>query len=708
MRQRSWTAVFVCAAAGFAASPALGQDAQNGEFSVQRFLPAPGNHNFLTVEGARIDGHLAFSAGVFVNYASRPYVLQVCRGATPGAGCTGATSMEDVDVVRDLMTVDLLAAMTFFRRLQVGVRLPYMSVVGDGVQTDLSPGGLPTAGQRRLGGIKGQGIGDPMFELKVRIHSLLDDKLVFGASVFGTAPVGTGSSPNTYLGDSSATFGGRGIVDLQLGRLHLGANIGGVYRKEGGIGDSLLGSEMRYGVGASYQVAPLLDVIGEAFGSSRFSSQNGTGALEIDGAVKVTPLGPRLGLLAGVGTGVYDGMGVPAWRVLFGATYTNEIADRDGDGIADDRDACPTLAEDRDGFQDDDGCPDPDNDADGIPDTSDKCPNEPETKNGFQDDDGCPDDVADRDQDGIPDTEDKCPDAGGQTVIHRKGDFYGCPDRDKDGVPDKVDQCPDEPEDTDGYKDEDGCPDPDNDGDGVIDTADECPDQPEVMNGYKDEDGCPDEVPDRDHDGIPDNVDKCPDAPETYNGINDDDGCPDGPSLVDATTDQLKIKDVINFAIDSDKIVGKKSFAVLDAVAGLMKHHPEIFRIEVAGHTDDKGDRDHNVDLSKRRAEAVVSYLTSKGVESKRLSPAGYGPDKPIIEKKSEAARAKNRRVEFNVLQSTAKSGAPGDLAAAAPSASPSPAAPSGGTPAAKGQPEKKPAGAPAKPTGSGIDMGDL
>jgi len=65
--------------------------------------------------------------------------------------------------------------------------------------------------------------------------------------------------------------------------------------------------------------------------------------------------------------------------------------DRDGDGIPDVRDRCPNTPEDRDGFQDQDGCPDPDNDQDRIPDASDKCPNHPETYNGFQDQDGCPD-----------------------------------------------------------------------------------------------------------------------------------------------------------------------------------------------------------------------------------------------------------------------------------------------------------------------------
>lgn len=71
-------------------------------------------------------------------------------------------------------------------------------------------------------------------------------------------------------------------------------------------------------------------------------------------------------------------------------------ADRDADGIVDDSDRCPDEPEDRDGFQDDDGCPEPDNDADGILDRVDLCPNDPETVNGIEDEDGCPDTSLDR------------------------------------------------------------------------------------------------------------------------------------------------------------------------------------------------------------------------------------------------------------------------------------------------------------------------
>jgi len=127
-----------------------------------------------------------------------------------------------------------------------------------------------------------------------------------------------------------------------------------------------------------------------------------------------------------------------------------KVIDTDGDGIPDKVDKCPTEPEDKDGFQDADGCPDPDNDNDGILDKDDKCPNEPEDKDGFEDEDGCPD--PDNDKDGILDTDDKCPNEAGPK------ENGGCPDKDKDGdgIVDRLDKCPDQP----GPADNDGCPKP--------------------------------------------------------------------------------------------------------------------------------------------------------------------------------------------------------------------------------------------------------
>jgi outer membrane protein OmpA-like peptidoglycan-associated protein len=140
-----------------------------------------------------------------------------------------------------------------------------------------------------------------------------------------------------------------------------------------------------------------------------------------------------------------------------GVTQGTIDGDQDEDGIRDSRDKCPTVPEDKDNFEDEDGCPDRDNDQDAVLDPDDQCPLVAEDHDKFQDSDGCPE--ADNDQDGILDASDR---------------------------------CPNDPEDKDNFEDEDGCPDPDNDQDGIPDREDLCPNEPETKNGYADQDGCPD------------------------------------------------------------------------------------------------------------------------------------------------------------------------------------------------------------------------
>ena len=116
-------------------------------------------------------------------------------------------------------------------------------------------------------------------------------------------------------------------------------------------------------------------------------------------------------LMLGAGARYTNGFEAADMRAFLGFIFEPSIGDRDGDGIKDDVDKCPDEPEDFDGFQDEDGCPDPDNDNDGIPDVDDRCPNVPEDRDGDQDDDGCPEGSdGDRDGDGILDSKDKCPD----------------------------------------------------------------------------------------------------------------------------------------------------------------------------------------------------------------------------------------------------------------------------------------------------------
>jgi hypothetical protein len=225
---------------------------------------------------------------------------------------------------------------------------------------------------------------------------------------------------------------------------------------------------------------------------------------------------------------------MPNWQFTLGFDFFPALyrEDMDEDGITDAADFCPTAMEDFDGFEDEDGCPDPDNDRDGIADVVDECPDEPESLNGYMDEDGCPE--PDSDADGIVDALDNCPLEAED--VDRFQDEDGCPDKDndEDGIPDARDECPDRPETLNGYMDDDGCPDEgtaepgletDNDGDGIPDSKDRCPTLAEDIDGFQDEDGCPDI--DNDLDGVIDAEDRCPNDPEDFDGFADEDGCPD-------------------------------------------------------------------------------------------------------------------------------------------------------------------------------------
>lgn len=255
-----------------------------------------------------------------------------------------------------------------------------------------------------------------------------------------------------------------------------------------------------------------------------------------------------------------------------------------------------------------------DADGDGYVDPVDQCPTEPETWNSYKDEDGCPDD----------------------------------PDTDGDGIPNSKDSCVLVPEDKDGYLDDDGCPEPDNDMDTILDDADKdpstgksCANDPEDPDGYEDADGCPEL--DNDKDTVADIEDQCPNEPGVVGG--DKPGCPKKPSLVIVTEKEIKITQQIHFEFAKDKI-RPDSFPILDAVVEVLNQNPKI-RLEIQGHTDNKGSAKLNKDLSDRRAAAVLKYIVSKGIDPSRLTSKGYGMDKPIVPNTSDQNRALNRRVQF-------------------------------------------------------------
>jgi outer membrane protein OmpA-like peptidoglycan-associated protein len=343
-----------------------------------------------------------------------------------------------------------------------------------------------------------------------------------------------------------------------------------------------------------------------------------------------------IGLKNTSGANFYVGLG-------FGIYNKKRVKDSDGDGVSDQSDECP----DSKGLPQFKGCPD--TDEDGIPDKLDSCATEA-GKPEFQ---GCPD----SDNDGIQDKDDVCPNKPG------KAEFKGCPDSDEDGIEDKDDLCPQ----VAGKPEFKGCPDSDNDG--IEDKNDECPQEAgtKAMNGCPDTDGdgikdkedaCPKEAgltafygcPDTDKDGIPDRNDACPEVP----GLKINNGCPEVKSNEPVLTEEEKevLKEAFeNLEFELGKsVITKSSFTSLDELADVLKKRT-TYRLQISGHTDNVGNAQTNLQLSKDRANAVKNYLVKKGIAATRLVAQGFGSSKPVADNRTQEGRQKNRRVEMKVIK---------------------------------------------------------
>jgi outer membrane protein OmpA-like peptidoglycan-associated protein len=429
-------------ATGAVCNPAAAQD-------YQRFRPAPGTEGYLTVEGAQVPAHKTISPSLWLNWGHDPVLIVDDDGNVRER------------IVESMTTLNLMAAIGLWNRLELGLDLPVHFTTGEGVEAADKDG---------------LGLGDVRLLPKVR---LLGDRDANGLGLAFALPVSlpTGSDKRG-MSAATVTLNPKAIIEGRLGQsVRLAANAGYKWVPENetldpadqgtvAIRGTEIGNELTYG--AAVGVHPgteRYEIFAELFGAAPAEEVNGNEnakPIELDLAVRHLA---RNGFATtiGAGTGFVAALGTPDLRVFAGLAWAPPpVRDQDADGLADDADSCPTQAEDKDGFQDTDGCPDADNDADTFLDALDQCPDAPETRNGVADDDGCPDVEGDRDGDGLLDSADKCP-----------GDA----------------------EDKDAFEDTDGCPDPDNDRDGVLDPADQCPTEAEVRNNFQDDDGCPDVAP---------------------------------------------------------------------------------------------------------------------------------------------------------------------------------------------------------------------
>jgi hypothetical protein len=484
-----WPVIVLALAWSASLSSATGASAQaipNDRFSANRFAPAPGGDNYVMVDGAIVGGHLTPSAGLFVDYSHRPFVLFTasCAGGDPD-DCDVEES--ERDIVKYQLTFSPMATLALWQRLQIGLVVPLVQTSGESFYAT-----TPTRPDDYVD-IRGGdafGVGDPRLSAKVRLVGRGLEGFSLAAIAFVTAPLGELTAEGRSIGDETVTGGGHLALEYGLSKLRVAVNLGGVYRPERVLLTTEVGPEFTWGVGGSFAATPLLRVIGEITGATQLTDELDENPVEARAAGELSV--GDFAILFGGGAGLVSGVGVPNFRLVAGGSYRPQGLDTDKDGVRDKDDACPSELEDQDGYLDDDGCPESDNDNDGIEDVADRCADQAEDPDGHSDTDGCPD--RDNDNDGIQDGYDSCPSEAEDKDGDRDED--GCPDndRDRDGVADEADKCAEQPEDTDGFGDEDGCPETDFDGDQKPDDEDQCPDQPENLNGVEDDDGCPEEA----------------------------------------------------------------------------------------------------------------------------------------------------------------------------------------------------------------------
>jgi outer membrane protein OmpA-like peptidoglycan-associated protein len=338
--------------------------AQETELDVERFKPAVTTDGWVTAEGSGVRPSAdPWEFGLLLNYGENQLVV------VDGDGDVGQK------FVAGRAGLDLVGSVTIAGPFALGLDLPFYAAQSG----DADPSGA--------------GLGDLRLVPKLR---LLDDRKSLGLALAAEVRL------PTHTGDFS---GGTGmpvvapkvILDhLWRNGIRLGFNVGALIREGTQFANVSADSEFAYAAALGYRFGGMdgkVEIGGELQGGVGLVEQDAE-ELPVEGFLFVRGRPhPNWEILGGPGFGVSGGYGVPTWRFFAGVRWRPTSHDRDHDGISDDDDECRREAEDRDRYQDLDGCPeeDPDEDGDGVSDRRDRCPDEEETINGFQDHDGCPD-----------------------------------------------------------------------------------------------------------------------------------------------------------------------------------------------------------------------------------------------------------------------------------------------------------------------------
>ncbi len=596
--------------------------AQDG-FNAQRFRPVPDSRTLLAVDDAAVPGP-GLGGGFWFDYAADPLVYRYDDAALGETRLSG-----------DVATANVAAFYTFWR-LRLAASMPLHLTSG----SDLGESGFNP--------------GDLRLDLKA---TLVDRyKTGFGLGLAADVGIPTGN-PAAWVGDGAPTFGGRILATAGFKRGIVSANLG----VRGGTVDELLpdldwGTRLTWGVGGGVPILEELDTFAEIDGEVSLTAIDAIGAspMEWRAGIHYYPRS-EIVVTAAFGTGITQGVGAPDYRVMAGLSWVPPVREKASD--------VSTAAKG------------PDRDGDGIVDAQDRCPTQPEDRNGIDDDDGCPDA-------GLTPTRLQVIDPQGQRVANASVELVSGPESGRyvlgsgemtrsilpgkyraiataDGYEESADTM--EVPDTTRYEHTFTIK-PAIAGGRVVVVATNEQGTPvaalvTVLGGGRKfttgADGVGEErlalgsvelsVWAEGYQAERVKAEVVKDEPTKVSVVLK-------PARAIVRDDRVEILDKVFFEFDSATIKAE-SFRILDEVTAILLNHPEITMLEVQGHTDDQGSDEYNFGLSERRAASVRDYLVQAGVDSSRLVANGYGESMPLQPGTSEEAREANRRVVFKILR---------------------------------------------------------
>ncbi|MCP4806512.1 MAG: OmpA family protein [Proteobacteria bacterium] len=612
----------VAVAALLAPSTAAAQDAAQS-VDAQRFRPAMGAGPFLTAADTEVGEAFTVGGAMTLNYANDPFVYRYDDGR------------DEKKLLASVTTLNAQAWMNL-PRAQVGLDLP-LHLAASGYRV----GGFNAIGDARLAG-------------RVVVIERGGDGL--GVAVLAHLDLPTGND-GSWLGEASTTGGGGVGATYGMGDLLFVADAGVSSGTGEPIGPDLTwGPSLDYGVGAAWRPYSKVGVSAELDGAWVWGQEGVSGArpAEALGSVQIRPW-KDLVVRVGGGTGITQGIGAPDVRIVGGVAWSPSPAgpvvtslatnDRDGDGIADDVDLCPDQAEDLNGVDDLDGCPEA-----GLTPTRivviDEAGNQVanavvELKAGpstgsFVLLDGELGRSLEPGKYTLNVTADGFEPVSEKLAVPEEGPHEHRVRLEPVAIPGTVVVT---------AKDTDGLP--------VAARVRVLGTRRPAAPSRGNEDGVTElTLPSGSHSLV-----------ISANGYRSVEKAvtvePRGNASVEVVLqsgrvkvegDRVVILDKVFFELDSD-VIKRESFSLLDEVVETLMNHPEITLIEIQGHTDDQGADEYNLDLSMRRAQAVRTYLVQTGIEDERLMAQGYGESQHLVAGTSEEARAANRRVEFHIRE---------------------------------------------------------